>query len=167
MGELSPVNLYEVYRWATVVVALAVIGFLLVTFFVRRSQRRARDRSLPLDFSDISALQARGLLTPEEAKKVREALVRKASQPTPAVPPGLKGDAALLADAEVRRLEALAQAKKLEHQEGNKGPAGAERVAKSTSETIPPELRPAVEKGLLTEEEALAIARRSKKGMDR
>jgi polyhydroxyalkanoate synthesis regulator phasin len=154
-------SLYDSYRNAVYWIAGALILFLIGAALVRRAQRRTlNEESLPFNFNDLTELEKRGKLTPEEAKKVRDALIRQATQRAKTTPAGLKGADALLQDEEVRRLEALAMAKRLSEETTKR--AEPEQSPR-TAEEIPPELREAVAKGLLSVEEARAIAERSRK----
>ncbi|MGB9692616.1 MAG: hypothetical protein ACPL7D_10655 [Candidatus Sumerlaeaceae bacterium] len=145
---------YRMYKTATWIAAGAMILFLVGGFLIKRRQTKLSEGPLGLD--DLSKLEKRGLLTPEEAKKVRDALVRQAMQRANRPRTPLKGEEALLLDDEVRRLEALAQAKRAQKEQAS---TAASAVADATE--IPPELQVAVEKGLLSHEEAVAIARRA------
>lgn len=157
--ELGLANLYATYRKTVFWVGGGFLLFLVGVFLLRRAQRKAFDQRLPFGFEDLSRLEQRGMLTREEAAKVREALIRQATQRTSATPRlPLKGEAALLNDEEVKRLEALAAAKRMEKEMGKNVPPPLTHE----SMEIPEELRPAVEKGLLSVEEAKAIARRSR-----
>jgi polyhydroxyalkanoate synthesis regulator phasin len=151
-------ELYDIYKKATVVVAVAVIAFLVAAFVVRRYQKRQSDSALPLDFTDLTKLEKQGVVTAEEAKRIRDALIRQATQPRSGTK--LKGEAALLQDEEVKRLEALAMAKKLSRQANTRD--HEERTSDVADVSIPEELRAAVEKGLLSVEEAQRIAQRAK-----
>lgn len=146
---------YQMYKTAIMIAAGALILFLVGGFFFKRWANK-RDRE-PFGFADLSNLEKRGLLTPEEAKKVRDALVRQTMQRANSPRTSLKGDEALLFDEEVRRLEALAQAKRAQKEKGE-----VPAAKPSEQEEIPAELQAAVAKGLLSQEEALAIARRAK-----
>lgn len=159
--ELGFASLYTTYRKTVFWVGGGFLLFLVGVFLLRRAQRKALDQRLPFGFEDLTKLEQRGMLTREEAAKVREALIRQATQHTATTPRlPLKGEAALLHDEEVKRLEALAAAKRME-QEMRRG--NVPSPLPDEAEEIPEELRPAVEKGLLSAEEAKAIARRSRK----
>lgn len=150
-------EIYARYKLATIVVAVGVGLFLVAGILLRWIQRRQQASTPSLDLGNLSELEKRGLLTKEEALKVRDALIRQATKQPPRSSTRLKGEEALLMDDEVRRLELLAEAKRLEKQ--------ARQVASNstqTDDTIPAELQHAVEKGLLSREEALAIAARAR-----
>jgi len=150
-------EVFSTYKTAVIIAIIALIGFLVGGLVFRWVQRRQSAMSTSIDIGDLTQLQKRGLLTPEEARKVRDALIRQATQNTTPQAKRFKGEEALLHDEEVKRLEALAQARKMEKQlqQGPSEPA-------PPADEIPPELRTAVESGLLSRDEALAIAARAR-----
>ncbi len=150
-------EIYARYKLATIVVAVGVGLFLVAGILIRWIQRRQAGSAPSLALGNLSELEKRGLLTREEAVKVRDALIRQATKQPPRSQTRLKGEEALLMDDEVRRLELLAEAKRLEKQARQSATASTQ-----SEEGIPPELQQAVEKGLLSREEALAIAARAK-----
>lgn len=97
------------------------LGALLILFYVfsiifRKIQKGKRpDVMAGLTYLDVTSLGKEGLLTPEEQAKIREAMSRQIArqqQQATTRPAALPGELSLLADPEVQRLEALAQAKK-------------------------------------------------------
>jgi hypothetical protein len=150
-------EVFSTYKTAVIIAIIALIGFMVGGLVFRWVQRRQSARSTSFDFGDLTQLQKRGLLTPEEMRKVRNALIRQATQNAKHQAKPLKGAEALLHDKEIKRLEALAEAKRMERQLEQ----GSTDSAASADE-IPPELRTAVESGLLSREEARAIAARAR-----
>ncbi|MCX7625989.1 MAG: hypothetical protein N2Z21_07250 [Candidatus Sumerlaeaceae bacterium] len=163
--ELGLSGLYATYRktvfWVAGGLLVIVVGGFIMRRAQQRAQRGARERRLPFAFDDLSKLEQRGMLTKEEAAKVRDALIRQATQRhlSSANPLQLKGEDALLHDEEVKRLEALAAIKRMAKETDVRTALNGAH----DGEEIPEELRPAVEKGLLSVEEARAIARRQHK----
>ena len=85
-----------------VLIVVVLIGMLLV----RARRGNSLDNVLGMTIDDVGRMQNKGLLTPEETAKVRQAMARQMSRQL-AAKPAAGGDP--LADPEVRRLEELAR----------------------------------------------------------
>jgi hypothetical protein len=108
--------------------AIIIVLILAVIIYKRISGRR-RDNLYDSTGLDLMRLRNKGLLTPEEMEKVSRSIARRleekeaerrkaAARPTPE---------ALLLDPEVRRLQALAEAKEAEDRRSAPAPVAAER----------------------------------------
>lgn len=103
------VSTYAVYA---IVALVAIFLFLLLLLVFRRARfGRAGESGIGMTLDDVGTLQQKGLLTPEEMKRVREALSRQVVKQYSVQQGPKSGANALLHDPEVRRLEVLADAK--------------------------------------------------------
>lgn len=88
--------------------------FLLILsllIYVKIRGARASRMEMGMTLSDVSSMQKKGLLTEEESKRVRQALSRQLSKQLEAKPAAGGGIGSLLNDPEVKRLQAIAQAR--------------------------------------------------------
>ena len=162
-----------------VAVAAILVVFIIVVSLMRKLQRRSSGSGeVGMSLDDVSTLKERGLLTEEESRRVRAALSRQvARQVLTSKTSG--GVGSLLADPEVRRLEALAAEKAARKQsdepddEPSPGPApaaplpvsGAARDIASgglPEPALPPDVLTMVEMGLITAEELEIIKSRAR-----
>jgi hypothetical protein len=116
MSSLKEVGFDPVYLYYMAGAGILLVVFYIVLVVVSRNKSSKADRSLSgLASIDISGMKSKGLLTEEELAKVRQAMSRQVTRQlntASAKPqPGLKADLLLLADPDVQRLEALADAK--------------------------------------------------------
>lgn len=149
---------------------IALFGFIVVLVFVRKVRGGHRDDStFPMTIEDVNALKTRGLLTPEESARVRQAVARQVTrqmsrQTTP-------GAASLLTDPEVQRLEELARQKALEREAAGiptRPPgidlpiAGDDPTASPEDVQLPEDVLNMVRLGLITPEELERIKERAR-----
>ncbi|MCX7964476.1 MAG: hypothetical protein N2644_08385 [Candidatus Sumerlaea chitinivorans] len=107
-------------KFAIAALVLIFLVLIIIYVFQRSGAFRRSDESLSLTMTDLTKMEQKGLLTPEEARRVREVLARRAMErlsEKSSVPSG--GANALLADPEVIRLRQIAEAKRA----GQKPPA--------------------------------------------
>lgn len=91
----------------------AIFGLIVAVLIVRKlGSGRHSDPMAGLTYLDVAGMTKSGLLTEEEAARVRAAMKKQvAQQQAAAMRPTLKGELGLLSDPEVQRLEALAEAR--------------------------------------------------------
>ena len=136
----------------------AMFGLIVVVLVVRKlSLGRHGDPMAGLTYLDVAGMTKSGLLTEEEAARVREAMKKQvARQQAAAMRPPIPGELGLLSDPEVQRLEALAEARQKSGQSRKvpytaAPPADGQSVRPSTSveapETAPSAETPAAPAG--------------------
>lgn len=87
-----------------VLIVVVLIGMLLV----RSRRTNSLDNVLGMTIDDVGKMQNKGLLTPDETAKVRQAMARQMTRKLAPKPT----ETDLLTDPEVRRLEELARLKR-------------------------------------------------------
>lgn len=101
------------YLMYALMAAAALVFFIVVSLILRKlSLGKSSDPSAGLTYLDVTGLKKRGMLTDEEAARVRAAMSRQVEKlRSDAEKPQIPGEVGLLTDPEVRRLEALAEAR--------------------------------------------------------
>lgn len=117
------------------IAALALIFLVLIIIYIfqRSGTFRRSDESLSMTMTDLTKMEQKGLLTAEEARRVREVLARRAMERLSQKSSAQSGGAdALLADPEVIRLRQIAEAKRAEQ----KPPAISTRESLVTDRSV-------------------------------
>jgi hypothetical protein len=101
------------FIWSVVAILGLFVFIIFAVIFQKARRPKSTDNILSMTLGDVDSLNKKGLLTPEEAARVRRAVAKQVTsqlqeRPSPYTP------ATLLADPEVQRLEALAQARAAE-----------------------------------------------------
>ena len=161
------------FIWSVVAILglFVFISFTIIFQKVRRPKRS--DDVLGMSLTDVDALNKKGLLTPEEAARVRKAVAKQvttkmAERPSPYTP------ATLIADPDVQRLESLAKAKAAaqaqaaqpvapgEFDTEPQAPQEATRAMAEDDVELPPDVLGMVQLGLITPEELARIRERAR-----
>jgi len=113
VGALKELGFDPTYLIAAVGLLVLIVAFYIFIIVFKKMRRVNRtDMMAGVTYLDVSGMGKQGLLTPEEMAKVRLAMSRQLSrQQQAATKAPVAGEFGLLADPEVQRLEALAQAK--------------------------------------------------------
>ena len=154
-----------------VLIVVVLIGMLLV----RARRGNTLDNVLGMTIDDVGRMQNKGLLTPEETAKVRQAMARQMTRQFAAKPAGSD----LLADPEVQRLEELARLRREAQMSATEGgattshpePAGGlldqipgarpdPAAAPDDDIALPPDVLGMAQLGLITPEELERIKQR-------
>jgi hypothetical protein len=170
-------NLTQNWEFIAAAAAVVILFVIMVLFFLFGRTRRANrlDNVLGMTIDDVGALQQKGLLTPEETAKVRQALARQFTRAL-ADKGQHPGEAALLGDPEVQRLEEIARRKaaaraaglstepdSVGDRAGPPGPAPTQQAVPSIGDDdvpLPPDVLSMVQLGLITPEELERIKER-------
>jgi hypothetical protein len=162
------------FIWSVVAI-LGLFVFITFTVIFQRARRPKGMDGLPgMTLNDVDSLKKKGLLTPEEAARVRTAVAKQvttqmSARPSPFTP------ATLVADPDVQRLEALAQAKATAKAQDSRtadsasgdadsGPQARANTATSADDDVelPPDVLGMVQLGLITPEELARIRERAR-----
>lgn len=138
-GSLKELGFDPTYLIGAVGLGVLLIAFYLFAIIYRKIQKnKSPDMMAGISYLDVTGLAKQGLLTPEEQAKVRQAMSRQLNRQQQASSrPQLPGELGLLADPEVQRLEALAQAR----QRGEATETAAMPTPAKPSTTMKPELQ--------------------------
>lgn len=162
------------------ILAASLVGFLVLFYVTMAVVGKMRKKSQSdmygnLPFMDVGKLQKEGLLTPEETAKVRQSLARQIERETQKAHSATltgSGDAALLMDPEVRKLEALAESRAREvkvfpkpnYSEAPKPKVTIDEIKPSVYNDVPlpAEVLKMAELGLISPEELENIKQRTR-----